>query len=540
MMNHQVAIPLIISFILVAAVTGNTGGSNNNNGGSNFKNNDFSSQNQQQQSYSLTQHASFNPLDESLSVSAETEAMAFYSEDDDVASTTASDMEDGASKTSSSTTTSSFVSASISSEALYVSGGELQNFQVNECSFYNRLEEEDDEDSDDEDDDDDDGHSSMLSNASLRRSTLVSAGGAESDERFVSRRSSHGSSDEGNEPTWTAMARSNKRPAAFFSKSSTTSSSHLASTLSIRGGSTAVAQDAGTEFARRLLVAAIVTLLYEGALGHLLEFVKIVMQTSPPGTTYAHVLRTITAEKGIAGVWDGFVPWGVIQAVGKGGVFGLAHAVAKKYLQPFIDDGTLPEVIGLTLAGGIAGGFQGYVLSPTLLLKTRVMTNDVFREKMSLLRTTLLSLTIGFDVVKHEGVLTLMKGSNVFALKRVFDWSTRYFFSDIFESLLLSRSAADKLTATEKIVASLLGGTASTISTLPLDVLVAKTQDAKKAGEKVSAWNMFVEELEEKGWAGLYDSYMKGFEARLAHVCFTTVAMKVGTAFLYDAMYGQK
>ena len=47
-------------------------------------------------------------------------------------------------------------------------------------------------------------------------------------------------------------------------------------------------------------------------------------------------------------------------------------------------------------------------------------------------------------------------------------------------------------------------------------------------------------ELKEKGWAGLYDSYMRGFEARLAHVCLTTVVVKTGSGFVYDALFGEK
>ena len=313
----------------------------------------------------------------------------------------------------------------------------------------------------------------------------------------------------------------------------------LGAALSVpRGGAAAAADPA--ELGRRLLVAALVTILYEACLGHLLEFVKIVMQTSPPGTTYGDVLRAITGEKGLAGIWDGFVPWGVVQSVMKGGVFGLAHAAASGVLVPMAQQGRLPMLLALTLAGGIGGGFQGYVLSPTLLLKTRVMTNDVFRERMSLLRTSWLSLTIGVDVVRNEGVLALMKGSNVFALKRVFDWATRFFYSDMAESLLLHMSAAGSLTAGEKIAASLMGGTLSTVSTLPLDVLVAKSQDAKKAGQSVSAWGMFRAELDEKGWKGLGDSYMMGFEARLAHVCFTTVVMKTGAPLMYDYLFGGK
>jgi len=202
----------------------------------------------------------------------------------------------------------------------------------------------------------------------------------------------------------------------------------------------------------------------------------------------------------------------------------------------------MPELMALTLAGGIAGGFQGYVLSPTLLLKTRVMTNPVFREKMSLLRTTLLSFAIGFDVVKNEGVMALMKGSNIFALKRVMDWSTRYFFSDMFESMMVNYGFGVNgvLSPKEKSIASLLGGTASTISTLPLDVIVAKSQDAKKAGVKVSALETFLQDYKEGGFKQLYDANMQGFEARLLHVCMTTVVMKTGSGLMYDFLYGKK
>jgi len=95
----------------------------------------------------------------------------------------------------------------------------------------------------------------------------------------------------------------------------------------------------------------------------------------------------------------------------------------------------------------------------------------------------------------------------------------------------------ETLTSKQKIAADLLGGTASTLATLPLDVLVSKLQDAKKAGVKVSAITLFKEELHERGWKGLCDSYLRGFEARLLHVCFTTVAMKTGTGIMYDILF---
>lgn len=190
-----------------------------------------------------------------------------------------------------------------------------------------------------------------------------------------------------------------------------------------------------------------------------------------------------------------------------------------------------------TLGGGIGGGFQGYVLSPLLLLKTRVMTNAVFRENMSLWQTTVKSATIGFDIVKTEGVGALMKGANVFATKRVFDWASRYYFSDLFESLVVQRKGGEALTLAEKMWCSLLGGTASTLVTLPLDVLVAKIQDSKKAGVKTSAIKMIVDELNEKGFKGLRESYTKGFIARLLHVATTTVAIKQGTPIVHDLLF---
>lgn len=156
---------------------------------------------------------------------------------------------------------------------------------------------------------------------------------------------------------------------------------------------------------------------------------------------------------------------------------------------------------------------------------------------MSLLRTTLLSATIGYDVVATEGLGALMKGSGVFSTKRVCDWASRYYFSDLFESLAIQYKGGGSLTITEKIWCSLLGGTASTVVTLPLDVLVAKIQDAKKAGVRTSAWKMFQDELQEKGWGGLKNSYMKGFEARLLHVALTTVAIKTGTPIAKDLMF---
>lgn len=194
----------------------------------------------------------------------------------------------------------------------------------------------DEEDEDDDDEDNDGGHSSMLSNASVRRKRRDEDEVLESGNRI---------------------------------------STGVAVVGELRGGATfgapALSNVLQSELSRKLLVTALVTLVFEGCIGHILEFLKICMQTAQNDATYWEVIRGITSEKGVTGLWDGFVPWGVGQAIFKGAVFGVAHAAATMYLTPLANDGKIPLALALTMAGGIGGGFQGYVLSPTLLLKTR-------------------------------------------------------------------------------------------------------------------------------------------------------------------------
>jgi Mitochondrial carrier protein len=240
-------------------------------------------------------------------------------------------------------------------------------------SFHAAMEECDEDEDEQDDDNDDDGHSSMLSTSSLQRKITASAVSHSGRSRSLYTK-------EG------VRNRTTKYGKLGASLPNTFSTSH--SLWKMRGGATSVGSSPPLDWIRQvvlsamessvgrnLLVSAVVTLVFEAFLGHILEFLKIVMQTATNDTTtYLQVIQTITAEKGLAGLWDGFCPWGIVQAVCKGAVFGLAHASALQTLKPLAEKGYIPMALALTLAGGIGGGFQGYVLSPTLLLKTRVMT----------------------------------------------------------------------------------------------------------------------------------------------------------------------
>ncbi len=56
--------------------------------------------------------------------------------------------------------------------------------------------------------------------------------------------------------------------------------------------------------------------IYEFSIGHFLEFTKVLKQTKQG--SYLQLVQGIMREKGVVGVWDGFFPWGSIQAIAKG------------------------------------------------------------------------------------------------------------------------------------------------------------------------------------------------------------------------------
>ena len=267
---------------------------------------------------------------------------------------------------------------------------------------------------------------------------------------------------------------------------------------------------------------------FELVLGHYIEFLKIAKQTST--RSYAEITSDMIRHKGLAGVLDGYFPWGSLQAIAKGAVFGFGHAAARGALHGRVRD-DWAEI----MAGGIGGGVQGIVLSPLLLLKTRVMTNPKFRASGGMLETTVASARLGADIVRAEGPLVLMKGAGVFSGKRVADWTTRFFFAEKFEAMFARRAGGKQnLTWKEKSASSLLGGSASAMVTIPIDVLVATVQDANKAGTKVSVIDVWKEKLRTGGVGELVRYSTRGYVARVAHVALTTLLMKTGAKMVYD------
>eukprot|EP01138_Halocafeteria_seosinensis_P002838 gb/GECG01002899.1/.p1 GENE.gb/GECG01002899.1/~~gb/GECG01002899.1/.p1 ORF type:complete len:402 (+),score=43.92 gb/GECG01002899.1/:1-1206(+) len=283
----------------------------------------------------------------------------------------------------------------------------------------------------------------------------------------------------------------------------------------------------------KLLIGGGVTVMFEmvGG-GHFIEFLKIAKQTSP-NESYLQITKRVTGQKGIAGTLDGFFPWGFIQAIFKGTVFGWGQAAAEKLLH---GNRFLSKETSNVLSGGCGGFVQGVVMSPLLLLKTRVMTDPSYRATGGLLQTAKASAAVGIKVIKQEGLLALMKGMPVFAGKRFADWTTRYFFVVTVEQFLKT-SPEEKLKGWRQIFASLAGGTMSALVTIPLDVLVATFQQAANANKSVGVIQVIREEIKKGGLQGTFDFATRGLLARVAHVALTTLMMKTMTSKIYDLLY---
>ena len=283
----------------------------------------------------------------------------------------------------------------------------------------------------------------------------------------------------------------------------------------------------------KLCIGALCTVLFELCCGHLLESFKIKRQTT--ALSVAQIYASLTAKRGVLGLWDGFLPWGLLMALSKGASFSFAHQFALNALSASAAVRAVASPTALNIAASALGGlFQGVVMSPLLLLKTRVITHSAFRElEGGLWATARASLAIGRRVVAAEGALALCKGMRVFAAKRLCDWLTRFAFVELAFVALRSLGVDARATVARATAVALFGGTLSALSTTLLDVCTALIQHAERAGDDVGLRSLVAQMRAQKGGLG---AATKGIYWRVAHVATTTVVMKNTVPAVCDAV----
>lgn len=192
------------------------------------------------------------------------------------------------------------------------------------------------------------------------------------------------------------------------------------------------------------------------------------------------------------------------------------------------------------ISSGLGGLFQGIVMSPLLLLKTRVITHDKFRNITGGVSATIAaSFRIGWEIIRDQGPLALCKGMHVFAFKRFCDWITRFWFVELTKTYMLIWMGIDcSQSVVWMTMAGLIGGTLSALVTSILDVMTALIQDAAKADDKSIGFFSIITMMftDTKG----FSVATKGLYLRIWHVALTTVVMKNSVPFVCRLVMQQR
>jgi hypothetical protein len=216
--------------------------------------------------------------------------------------------------------------------------------------------------------------------------------------------------------------------------------------------------------------------------GLFMENVKMEKQrTSMP---YPEIMRKVLSQ-GIKGFEAGFWPWGFIMGITKGTVLGGSRAFLFKFSE---------ESLGLSrrsadiVSGFGSGAVQGVFMSPILLARVRVNQSLLERAAQGTINTGLfaemkLSTLVLNKAIKEEGFGVLTKGMQAMVLKRALDWGTRFMFIGAFEEYFKSLKNGEKLTDSEKLAASFIGGAASVSVTMPIDRMIPILQQSGASGE---------------------------------------------------------
>lgn len=126
-----------------------------------------------------------------------------------------------------------------------------------------------------------------------------------------------------------------------------------------------------------------------------------------------------TAQRGgIAGFYQGLVPWAWIEASTKGAVLLFASSEIDHYLRA--KAGMSPSMSGVI--SGMGGGLaQAYT---TMGFCTFMKTVEVTRHKQA--GENVSTLRIARDVLQKEGIVGINKGVSAVALRQMTNWGSRF------------------------------------------------------------------------------------------------------------------
>ncbi|OCH95833.1 mitochondrial carrier [Obba rivulosa] len=269
-----------------------------------------------------------------------------------------------------------------------------------------------------------------------------------------------------------------------------------------------------------IAVGAIMNLVT--TLGQPLEVVKTQMAANR-SQSMLQALQAVWSRGGIAGFYQGLIPWAWIEASTKGAVLLFTASEIESATSSL---GLNPAVSGLL--GGMGGGVaQAYA---TMGFCTCMKTVEITRHKQASTGVKPPSTWAVFaDIYRREGIRGINRGVNAVAVRQCTNWGSRMGFARLAEDMIRKtkgKGEHEKLSALEKIAASSIGGALATWNQ-PIEVVRVEMQSMSKATqnanrpEKLTILNTLSYIYKENGIKGLY----RGVTPRIGLGIWQTVCM---------------
>jgi len=271
-----------------------------------------------------------------------------------------------------------------------------------------------------------------------------------------------------------------------------------------------------------IAVGGIMNMFEVTTLGQPLEVLKTQMAANR-SQTMVQAIQSVWARGGVAGFYQGLIPWAWIEASTKGAVLLFTASEIETATTAL---GVNPAAAGLL--GGMGGGIvQAYA---TMGFCTCMKTAEITRHKQAASGVKPPSTWAVFaDIYRREGIRGINKGVNAVAVRQCTNWGSRMGFARLAESTIRKaqgKSENDKLSALEKIASSSIGGALATWNQ-PIEVVRVEMQSMSKAAAnsnrpaKLTILNTLAFIYKENGMKGLY----RGVTPRIGLGIWQTVCM---------------
>jgi len=269
-----------------------------------------------------------------------------------------------------------------------------------------------------------------------------------------------------------------------------------------------------------IAVGGIMNMFEVTTLGQPLEVLKTQMAANR-AQTMLQATKTVWSRGGVAGFYQGLIPWAWIEASTKGAVLIFA---ASEIEERTVKSGLSPAVAGLL--GGMGGGIaQAYA---TMGFTTCMKTAEITRHKQAATGIKPPSTWVLFmEIFRKEGLAGVNKGVNAVAVRQCTNWGSRMGFARLAETTIQNirgKGEDGTLSAMDKILASSIGGALATWNQ-PIEVIRVEMQSMAKGSvnrpAKPTIMNTLAFIYKENGMKGLY----RGVTPRIGLGIWQTICM---------------